>query len=119
MKAEMENLGYDQVWVDAYGNVVGRIQGTSGTGRNPRSILFDGHMDTVGVPSPERWGDSPFSGIIKDDILYGRGTADMKCALAAMIYGIAELLLNKAALAGDVLRCAAVIMRKPLKGTRD
>jgi len=115
VKTEMEKLGYDQVWVDAYGNVVGRIQGTAGTGRDPRTILFDGHMDTVGVPSPERWSDSPFSGLIKDGVLYGRGTADMKCALAAMIYGVAELLPSKAALAGDVY-VAAVVFEETLEG---
>ena len=126
---EMRTLGYDQVWSDEYGNVIGcicagRNKGAarvSGQGiAEPaavghRAILFDGHMDTVGVPSPERWSDSPFSATIKDGKLYGRGTADMKCALAAMIHGIAELIPHKERLTGDVY-VAAVVFEETLEG---
>lgn len=83
---EMEELGYDQITTDPYGNVIGKINGNG-----ERSILFEGHMDVVDVPTPGDWTVDPFGGEIKDDKIYGRGAADMKTALAAMIYGVAEL----------------------------
>jgi putative selenium metabolism hydrolase len=82
---EMWMLGYDEVTIDPYGNVIGRI-----AGNGERSILFEGHMDVVEVPTPEDWSVDPFGGEIKDGYLYGRGAADMKTALAAMIHGAAE-----------------------------
>ena len=41
--AKMQELGYDEVTMDEVGNVVGRI------GEGEAALLFDGHMDTVGV----------------------------------------------------------------------
>ena len=84
---EMETLGYDEVSTDAYGNVIGKINGSGS-----RSLMFEGHMDTVGIPSPDAWSVDPFGAQIVDEKLYGRGTADMKCALAAMVYGAAEVI---------------------------
>jgi len=81
---EMHALGYDEVSVDAYGNVLGKIRGNSS-----RSILFEGHMDIVDVPNPERWSYDPFDGTVHRGCLYGRGASDMKAALAAMIHGAA------------------------------
>jgi len=80
---EMKKLGY-LVERDEMGNVVGR-RGEKGG----RSILFDAHMDNVGPGDPENWAHPSFSAEIVDGIMYGRGTADMKGALAAMIYGCA------------------------------
>lgn len=97
IKTEMEKLKYDEVYIDEYGNVIGKIKGNG-----DKSILFDGHMDTVGIPDPAKWTVDPFGGIIKDGKLYGRGTSDMKCALAAMIYAAAELKENNINLDGDV-----------------
>lgn len=83
---EMTILGYDEVTVDPYGNVIGKI-----CGEGKKSILFEGHMDIVDVPTPEKWSVDPFGGVIRDGKLYGRGASDMKAALAAMVYGAAEL----------------------------
>ncbi|MBS4021555.1 MAG: YgeY family selenium metabolism-linked hydrolase [Dethiobacter sp.] len=84
---EMLALGFDQVWIDQVGNVVGKIKGT---GEGPR-VLFDGHLDTVEVSDPSAWTRSPFGAEIVDNCIFGRGAADMKGALAAMISGIAFL----------------------------
>lgn len=78
---EMAHLGYDETWVDKAGNVVGRIAG----GHGP-SLMFNGHMDQVDVGDPARWPYPPLGGEIHDGALWGRGAADMKGALAAMIY---------------------------------
>ncbi len=79
---EMERLGFDAVTIDPVGNVVGRV----GSGRGP-ILLLNGHMDTVGVGDPNAWQHDPFGGEIVDGRLYGRGAADMKGPLAAMVYG--------------------------------
>ena len=100
---EMKKLGYDKVIIDDYGSVIGKINGSG-----EKSVLFEGHMDTVDVPSIEQWSVDPFGGEIKDDKLYGLGSADMKSALAAMIYGAGELIEQRDRLRGDVYVCAVV-----------
>ena len=77
---KMKALGYDEVIIDAMGNVLGRI------GRGDKSILFDAHMDTVAVTDADQWAIPPFSGEIVDGYLYGRGAVDMKSGAAASIY---------------------------------
>jgi len=78
--SKMVELDYDHVSVDSFGNVIGIV------GDGPTGILFDSHMDTVGVNHPEEWRYNPFGGEIVDGKLYGRGSVDMKSALAAVIF---------------------------------
>lgn len=72
--------GFDEVIVDKYGNTIGKIKGS----RPGKKILFDGHMDTVPVEDESKWTHKPFEAEICDGKMYGRGTTDMKGALAAM-----------------------------------
>ena len=46
-------------------------------------FVFAGHTDVV--PVGENWQTDPFNPIVKDGLLYGRGAADMKGSLAAMV----------------------------------
>jgi len=78
---EMAALGFDQVWMDENGSVVGMIEGA----QPGATLLFDGHMDTVGIAPGLTWEHLPFGGEIADGRLYGRGSTDMKGPLAAMI----------------------------------
>ena len=80
LKAFFEANGFDSVHVDRYGNVIGCIKGSR---PGPR-ILFDGHIDTVPVGDPATWEHDPFAAEIVDGKIYGRGTSDMKGAVAAM-----------------------------------
>ncbi|HWK75636.1 MAG TPA: succinyl-diaminopimelate desuccinylase [Povalibacter sp.] len=48
-------------------------------------LCFAGHTDVVPTGPREEWHTDPFEPVIKDGILYGRGAADMKSGLAAMI----------------------------------
>ncbi len=80
VQGQMKALGYDDVTIDAMGNIVGRI------GIGERSILFDAHVDTVEVRDAEEWKIPPFSGDIIDGYLHGRGAVDMKSGAAAAIY---------------------------------
>ncbi len=97
LAAVMTELGFDRVLTDGAGNVIGEIKG----GPGPK-LLFDGHMDTVEVSDREKWSVDPFAGLIKDGRLYGRGASDMKCALAAMIYGVAPFAKQKEKLKGSI-----------------
>lgn len=80
VKARMEALGYDQVFIDSVGNVVGII------GNGPVKILFDSHMDAVEVFDEDEWKHDPYGGEIVDGKMYGRGSVDMKSALASSVY---------------------------------
>ena len=53
-------------------------------------IAFAGHTDVVPTGDETQWTYPPFSAEIVDDILYGRGAADMKGSLAAMIVAAEE-----------------------------
>ncbi len=105
---EMKRLGYDEVFTDAMGNVVGIIKG-SGQGEN---IMFNGHMDQVDPGRLEDWEHDPYGGIITEDYLYGRGTCDMKGAIASQVY--AASLIKNLGLAhrGDIL-VTCVVQEEP------
>lgn len=76
----MKEMGFDEVTVDKYGNIIGCIKGK----RPGKKILFDGHIDTVPVTEETEWIHPPFAAEIHDGKIYGRGTSDMKGAVAAM-----------------------------------
>ena len=100
---EMQSLGFDKIWVDENGSGVGIIEGT-----NPgKTILFDAHCDTVGIAPGSVWTKDPFGGEIIDGYLYGRGAADMKGALAAMVYAAASV--DKSKLSGRIVISASVM----------
>jgi len=81
--AEMKSLGYDEVRFDRMGNIMGRM------GSGARVIVYDSHIDTVGVGDPAAWGWDPFQGKIEDGILYARGACDEKGSTPGMVYGLA------------------------------
>jgi putative selenium metabolism hydrolase len=80
---EMRKLKFDEVRFDRMGNIMGRI------GNGKRVIVYDSHIDTVGVGDPAEWGWDPFKGKIEDGILYARGACDEKGSTPGMIYGLA------------------------------
>jgi putative selenium metabolism hydrolase len=108
--SEMRAVGFDEVWTDRIGNVVGRI----GPGTGPR-FLYNGHMDTVGVGDPGAWTHDPFGAEIHDGLLYGRGATDMKGPLASLVYGAKALKDRGVELAGD-LYVVAVVQEEPCEG---
>ncbi len=80
---EMKKLGYDDVYVDRYGSIVGRI------GRGETILLYDSHLDTVGIGDPEQWAWDPFEGKVENGMLYARGALDEKNSTPGMVYGLA------------------------------
>ena len=93
----MNALGFNKVFRDALGNVVGLV----GPEAETTALLFDAHMDVV--PAAGEWRMDPFGGEIIDGRLYGRGSTDTKAGLAAAICGVAA-----AAKSGRINRQVAV-----------
>jgi len=83
IQAEMTKLGFDEVRFDKMGNTVGRI------GNGPKVIVYDSHIDTVGVGDPHEWQWDPFVGKVEDGVLYARGACDEKGSTPGMVYGLA------------------------------
>jgi succinyl-diaminopimelate desuccinylase len=68
-------------------NVIAVVEG----GRPGPTLLFEGHTDVVTEGDPSAWSHDPFGGEISGGRLYGRGAADMKGGVAAMLFAAAAL----------------------------
>ncbi|MCL4269940.1 MAG: YgeY family selenium metabolism-linked hydrolase [Anaerolineales bacterium] len=83
IQEEMKKLGYDEIRYDKMGNTIGRI------GNGKKVIVFDSHIDTVGIGDPASWQWDPFVGKVENGVLYARGACDEKNSTPGMIYGLA------------------------------
>ncbi|MCX7788632.1 MAG: YgeY family selenium metabolism-linked hydrolase, partial [Spirochaetes bacterium] len=72
-------LEFDEVRIDGLGNLIARI------GSGQQKLVIDAHIDTVGVGDRSQWKEDPFSGSIRDGLVYGRGASDQKGGAAAML----------------------------------
>jgi succinyl-diaminopimelate desuccinylase len=54
-------------------------------GRSAPALIFAGHTDVVPAGPREQWSHDPFAATVTDGVLMGRGAADMKGSLAAMV----------------------------------
>jgi succinyl-diaminopimelate desuccinylase len=54
-------------------------------GADEPCLVFAGHTDVVGPGEVASWRHDPFAGVIENGLLYGRGAADMKGGIAAMV----------------------------------
>lgn len=86
IRSEMLKLGFEEVRVDAMGNLIGRI------GSGPYVLALDGHIDTVDTGDVSAWDRDPHSGDVEDGVLYGRGASDQKGGIASAVYAGALLL---------------------------
>ena len=85
-------------------NVVG-VRGGRGEGR---SLLLNAHLDTVAGGDASAWSRDPFSGEVEGDLLYGRGSCDMKGGLVTHLTALDALLELGVELQGDVSVAATV-----------
>jgi acetylornithine deacetylase len=92
-------------------NVVGILSGKGGG----RSLMLNGHMDTVGVLGMAE----PFAATIRNGKLYGRGSQDMKASLAAMLAVVKALDDGSIELAGDLILTAVADEEYGSMGTED
>ncbi|MCB0166954.1 MAG: YgeY family selenium metabolism-linked hydrolase [Anaerolineae bacterium] len=81
--AEMRKLNFDEVRFDKMGNILGRV------GHGPTVIVYDSHIDTVGLGDPDSWEWDPFEGKVENGVFYARGAGDEKGSTPGMVYGIA------------------------------
>jgi succinyl-diaminopimelate desuccinylase len=109
----MKRLGYDEVFTDEVGNVLGTMGGDNGP-----FLLLNGHMDHVDPGEQASWPYPPYSAEVKDGHIWGLGAADMKAALAAQVYAVGLLRRAGLPLPGRVMVAAVVMEEVSGLGTR-
>jgi putative selenium metabolism hydrolase len=109
VRREYESLGFDEVFIDRLGSVVGRI------GSGDFKILYDGHIDCVGVGDLGNWDFDPFDGKFEDGKIWGRGAVDELPAIAGMAYG-AKMLADRGVPEGVSLYLTASVMEEDCDG---
>jgi putative selenium metabolism hydrolase len=93
IRQEMQKAGFDEIRIDAMGNILGRI----GSGKTV--VMMDAHIDTVGIGDPKEWAWDPYKGKVEDGYVYGRGAGDQRAGMACMVY--AAKIIKDLGLAGD------------------
>ena len=78
---KLEKLGFfcEKYTINGVSNLIARW------GQGPNHFAFSGHTDVVPPGSLDKWKSPPFSPVISKNKLYGRGAADMKTGIAAML----------------------------------
>ena len=79
IEAMARKAGFDEIRVDGLGNLIARV------GHGPRVLAIDAHIDTVDTGDLSQWDRDPFSGLIQDGHVYGRGSVDQEGGAASMI----------------------------------
>ncbi|TVR75980.1 MAG: YgeY family selenium metabolism-linked hydrolase [Sphaerobacteraceae bacterium] len=102
IKQAITQLDFDEVSIDELGNVVAIRRAESGSG----TLLFDGHIDTVSPGNHDLWSGDPHTVIERDGKLIGRGVADMKGAIAAMMLGLSSV--PRSELSADIVLSCSV-----------
>ncbi len=103
MAPYLDHVG-EQKTYDDRPNVVGVRRGSGGG----RSILLNAHLDTVAPGDSTAWIQHPLSGEIEGDLLYGRGSCDMKGGLVTYLAALDALSHLGIELKGDVTIAATV-----------
>jgi len=105
--ARLARCGFETEYIAAEGrvehtasrpriNVVGTRRG-----RSPRpTVHLNGHFDVV--PAGAGWTVDPFSGLVRDGRIYGRGACDMKAGIAAAVYAAEAIRRAGVALTGSI-----------------
>lgn len=76
-------------------------RGPVGDGSGPH-FCYAGHTDVVPPGAVEGWQDDPFSGVVKDGLLYGRGACDMKGSIAAFVAGVTDFIARQGDRPGSI-----------------
>ena len=98
MAQRLEACGF-QVEKLRYGNVdnLWAVRGTASP-----VLCFAGHTDVVPTGPLHEWQSNPFVATVRDGMLYGRGAADMKSGLAAMITATEAFVAEKPSHKGSI-----------------
>jgi succinyl-diaminopimelate desuccinylase len=90
-----ENFRVTNLWAKFKGFSPLAQQGRGQAATNsiaPKTLVFAGHTDVVPTGPLEQWSSPPFTPSHRDGVLYGRGAADMKTSIAAMVVAVEEFL---------------------------
>ena len=114
---QANKIEYERIPVE--GNrcdIVARVRGKT----RENSIIFTGHMDVVPVSDEERrrWNFDPFGAEIRDGVLYGRGSSDMKSGLTAALYAMAILQRRGIVPPTDIIFAATIDEENYMKGSK-
>lgn len=89
LRQAMHRLGYSRLRtagkLEQRPNLIGEI------GQGGRILMLNGHMDTKPAGEEGQWNTPPFDPVVREGVLYGLGSTDMKGAVAAMVYAGAAL----------------------------
>jgi putative selenium metabolism hydrolase len=106
---EMGRLGPDEVFVDAIGSAVARF------GSGSRVIVYDSHLDTVGIGDPASWKADPFAAARRGGVIYGRGASDNKAGVACMVTGL-KIIAALAARSDFTLYVVGIVQEEDCEG---
>ena len=95
--AQLQRQGFTLEWMNREG--ITNLWATIGSGAP--LVVLAGHTDVVPTGPLQQWHSDPFQPEIRDGVLYGRGAADMKSGLAAMV-GASGRLLRQGAIRGTL-----------------
>jgi succinyl-diaminopimelate desuccinylase len=95
----------------------GRANVIATWGGGPRSLILNSHMDTVAPGDDASWSSPPFAAAVRDGLLYGRGSADAKGPLAAMIVAFESIVRSDPALPGRLILTAVSYEEESGRGT--
>ncbi len=96
----LEKAGFSVEWIDA--GDVRNLWATRTFAAAGAHLLLAGHTDVVPSGPETEWNTPPFSPTVQNDRLYGRGAADMKSSLAAMVVAVEHLVESDKPLAGTL-----------------
>ncbi|MBD3227187.1 MAG: ArgE/DapE family deacylase [Candidatus Lokiarchaeota archaeon] len=91
IKMLLEENNIECQYIDMGNNRANLIATLKGKESGKKKLLFNGHMDVVPIEKEELWKYPPLSATIKRKRIYGRGSADMKGPLTAMIMAMITL----------------------------
>ncbi|MCX7565814.1 succinyl-diaminopimelate desuccinylase [Sulfitobacter sp. F26169L] len=88
----LASAGFTCAWADRGG--IRNLFARWGAKGNTRSFGFNGHTDVVPIGDEAAWTMPPFGAEIKDGVMYGRGTTDMKSGVAAFAAAAVDFVKN-------------------------
>ena len=98
----MQEIGLDELQriegIPDRPNIVGVLKGEA----PGKDLLFNGHLDVVPPGPDEEWTHPPFSGVVEEGFLHGRGSVDMKSGLCASILAVEAMKQEKVPFSGTI-----------------
>jgi succinyl-diaminopimelate desuccinylase len=103
--SELKRFGIDSridSWDKTRANITAQVKSSGRKG----ALLFACHLDVV-PPGEAKWQNPPFAAVESNGRIYGRGSADMKGGIAAIVTAIGEIADSGTKLKGDIILFAA------------